>query len=397
MFPRTLAPKLKRLSEQYPVVSVTGPRQSGKTTLTRMVFPDFRYVTLEDIEERDFATKDPKGFLARFGGGVILDEVQRAPDLFSSIQTRVDAERHPGQFILTGSQQFLMLSKVGQTLAGRTALLRLLPLSLSELRGSRPVDPGRYPVLKAERPPAFSLEKVLFQGMYPRIYDQNLDAREWLASYYGTYVERDVRDILNIGDLRTFRNFVRLCAGRCGQLLNLSSLAADCGITHPTARQWLSVLEASYIVCLLQPHHKNFSKRIIKTPKLYFLDPGLLCYLLRIRSEEDLFTHPMKGGIFETFILSEIYKAFSHTGEDPPLFFWRDRTGHEIDFLIDLGTDLLPVEAKSAKTVAPDFSDGLRYWLSLKGNTAKRGILVYGGEDSYEREGIQVRAWFQCS
>jgi predicted AAA+ superfamily ATPase len=362
-----------------------------------MVFPDFRYVTLEDIEERDFATKDPKGFLARFGGGVILDEVQRAPDLFSSIQTRVDAERHPGQFILTGSQQFLMLSKVGQTLAGRTALLRLLPLSLSELRGSRPVDPGRYPVLKAERPPAFSLEKVLFQGMYPRIYDQNLDAREWLASYYGTYVERDVRDILNIGDLRTFRNFVRLCAGRCGQLLNLSSLAADCGISHPTARQWISVLEASYIVCLLQPHHKNFSKRIIKTPKLYFLDPGLLCYLLRIRSEEDLFTHPMKGGIFETFILSEIYKAFSHTGEDPPLFFWRDRTGHEIDFLIDLGTDLLPVEAKSAKTVAPDFSDGLRYWLSLKGNTAKRGILVYGGEDSYEREGIQVRAWFQCS
>lgn len=397
MFNRTLAPKLRRLSEQYPVVSVTGPRQSGKTTLARLVFPEFRYVTLEDLEERDFATRDPRGFLARHKEGVILDEVQRAPHLFSYIQTIVDLDGRPGRFILTGSQQFLMLSKVGQTLAGRTALLHLLPLSLSELRGTPPLEPDRFLQSGGDGPPDISLEKILFQGLYPRIHDRGLNAREWLADYFRTYVERDVRDVLRIGDLNAFRNFVHLCAGRCGQLLNLSSLASDCGITHPTARQWISVLEASSIICLLRPHFKNFSKRLIKAPKLYFLDSGLLCYLLQARSEEDLFAHPMRGGIFETFVFSEIYKAFAHAGEEPPLFFWRDRTGHEIDLVIDLGRSHIPVEIKSARTVASDFFDGLKYWMSLKGNTAKKGMLVYGGDESYDREGVQVRAWHRCS
>jgi Predicted ATPase (AAA+ superfamily) len=400
MFARALAPTLKRLATQYPVVSLTGPRQSGKTTLTRLVFPKYHYVSLEDPEQREFATRDPRGFLGSHPGGVILDEAQRAPHLFSYIQTLVDLEGKPGRFILTGSQQFLLLSKVSQTLAGRIALLQLHPLSLSELRGTRPLVPDR--LLHAHAPSSAppspgSVDRVLFRGMYPRIHDKKMDAREWYGSYLRTYVERDVRDVLRIADLGTFQSFVRLCAGRTGQLLNLSSLAADCGITHPTARAWLSVLEASSLVFLLRPHSRNFSKRIIKTPKLYFLDSGLLCYLLRIRNEEDLATHPLRGNIFETFILSEIYKVFAHAGEDPPLFFWRDQTGHEVDLIIDLGRTVVPVEIKSAKTIATDFFRGLRYWMSLPGNSSKDGILVYGGEKGYNREGIQVRPWHTCS
>jgi len=397
MFKRALAGKLKQLSTQYPVVSVTGPRQSGKTTLTRLVFPDYRYVSLEDPEQREFASRDPKGFLGGFKGGVILDEAQRAPHLFSYIQTIVDLEGKAGRFILTGSQQFLMLSKVSQSLAGRIALLRLHPLSLSELRGTTPLAPDR--ILQPPRtvPPDVTLDKILFTGMYPRIHDRGLDAREWYGGYLRTYVERDVRDVLRIGDLSAFQNFVRLCAGRSGALLNLSSLAADCGITHPTARAWISVLEASSLITLLRPHFRNFSKRIIKTPKLYFLDCGLLCYLLRIRNEEDLASHPLRGSIFETFILSEMYKVFAHSGEEPPLYFWRDQTGHEVDLIVDFGRNLIPVEIKSAKTVAPDFFNGLKYWMSLKGNATRDGILVYGGEESQDREGIRVRAWHSCS
>jgi len=397
MFKRALAGKLKQLSTQYPVVSVTGPRQSGKTTLTRLVFPDYRYVSLEDPEQREFASRDPKGFLGGFKGGVILDEAQRAPHLFSYIQTIVDLEGKAGRFILTGSQQFLMLSKVSQSLAGRIALLRLHPLSLSELSGTTPLAPDR--ILQPPRtvPPDVTLDKILFTGMYPRIHDRGLDAREWYGGYLRTYVERDVRDVLRIGDLSAFQNFVRLCAGRSGALLNLSSLAADCGITHPTARAWISVLEASSLITLLRPHFRNFSKRIIKTPKLYFLDCGLLCYLLRIRNEEDLASHPLRGSIFETFILSEMYKVFAHSGEEPPLYFWRDQTGHEVDLIVDFGRNLIPVEIKSAKTVAPDFFNGLKYWMSLKGNATRDGILVYGGEESQDREGIRVRAWHSCS
>lgn len=397
MFKRALATKLQQLATQYPVVSVTGPRQSGKTTLTRLVFPDYHYVSLEDPEEREFATRDARRFLGRFKEGVIIDEAQRVPHLFSYIQTIVDLEGKVGRFILTGSQQFLMLSKVSQTLAGRIALLRLLPLSLSELRGTRPLEPDRLLQHSRTGPPGITLEKILFKGMYPRIHDRNLNAHEWYGGYLRTYVERDVRDVLRIGDLSTFQDFVRLCAGRSGQLLNLSSLAADCGITHPTARAWISVLEASSLVYLLRPHYRNFSKRIIKTPKLYFLDCGLLCYLLRVRNEEDLAVHPLRGSIFETFILSEIHKIFAHSGEEPPLHFWRDQTGHEIDLLIDLGRNLIPVEIKSARTVAADFFNGLKYWMSLKGNTAKEGILVYGGEESYDRERFRVKAWHTCS
>src|SRR3990172_8934281 len=321
MFKRALASKLRQLSTQFPVVSVSGPRQSGKTTLTRLVFPDYRYVSLEDPEQREYASRDARGFLGGLKGGVIIDEAQRVPELFSYIQTIVDLEGKAGRFILTGSQQFLMLSKVSQSLAGRIALLRLHPLSLSELRGTTPLNPDRLLHHGSAGPPGTDPENVLFTGMYPAIHAGNLNAREWYGSYLRTYVERDVRDVLRIGDLSAFQNFVRLCAGRTGRLLNLSSL--DC---------------------------------------------GLLCYLLHLRNEEDLAAHPLRGSIFETFILSEIYKVFAHSGEEPPLYFWRDQTGHEIDLLVDYGRTLLPVEIKSGKTVAGDFFNGLRYWMSLKGN-----------------------------
>lgn len=398
MIKRTLFRKLRETSLKYPVVFISGPRQSGKTTLARMSFPKYSYVSLEDIDERDFAKADPRGFLARYHHNVILDEIQRVPELFSYLQTEIDRDDAPGRFILTGSQQFLLMEKIGQTLAGRVALLHLMPFSLAELSGSKPIDPFKFEDIKtARKPPRYPLEIILHQGLYPRIYDKKLIAHQWLGDYYRTYVERDVRDVLKIGNLDTFQRFVRLCAGRSGQILNLSSLANDCGITHPTARQWISVLQASFIITLIQPHYANFSKRLIKSPKLYFLDSGLLCYLLRIREPEELKTHAMRGAVFESFIISEIYKAFANIGEEPPLYFWRDRTGHEIDLIIDMGQKLVPVEIKSSYTIASDFFEGIKYWLSLKGNVQKTGVLVYAGKEHYKREGLSVKAWCECS
>ncbi len=288
MIPRAVSKKAAQLARQFPVVSITGPRQAGKTTLCRMVFQKHAYASLEDPNTREFALADPKGFLQQFSTGVILDEVQRAPALLSYIQGIVDREDKPGHFILTGSQQLHLMSKISQTLAGRTAILNLLPFSLDELMGRAAPDPWRLHSLPAKTAsPRFSLETILHTGLYPRIHDKKLDAQDWLSAYYRTYVERDVRNAASIGNLETFQRFVRLCAGRTGQILNLSSLGADCGISHTTARQWLSILQAGFIVHLLQPHHVNFSKRLIKSPKLYFIDTGLLCYLLRVRTPGD--------------------------------------------------------------------------------------------------------------
>ena len=398
MIKRTLAEKLVLLAKQFPVISIMGPRQSGKTTLARMVFNRHDYITLEDPDEKEFALSDPKGFLRRFAKGVILDEIQKTPQLLSYIQGIVDRNGFPGKFILTGSQQFHLMAKVSQTLAGRTAITYLLPFSIAELTKRKPLSPYAFDLQpETKKQPLFNLAAILYQGFYPRIHDKGLDAHDWLSAYYRTYVERDVRDIINIGNLNAFQAFVRLCAGRTGQLLNLSSLASDCGISHTTARQWLSVLQAGFIVYLLQPHYANFSKRIIKSPKLYFLDSGLLCYLLRIRQPEDIVTHALKGSIFESFIVSEVYKAFSHIGEIPPLYYWRDRTGHEVDLVIDTGKKLIPVEIKSGETIADSFFNGLRYYMSLKGNISETGVVVYGGDKSYKRDKFVVRTWFQCS
>ena len=383
----------------FPVVFVTGPRQAGKTTLVQATFPRYDYVSLEDIAEREFALQDPKGFLARFRRGVILDEAQRVPQLLSAIQSAVDANRQPGRFILTGSQHFLLLQHISQSLAGRVAVLHLLPLSLAEFLRRKAHDP-----LALARPraailpkPGVTFEELLWRGMYPELHMQKMDRNLWMKSYEQTYVERDVRSILNVGDVNSFSRFLRLCAGRAGQLLNLSSLANDCGITHTTARRWLSILEASFIVLLLQPHHRNFSKRLIKSPKLYFLDTGLLCHLLRIRRAEDVTQHAMRGAIVESFLVGEFWKFYAHAGKDVPLFFWRDRTGHEVDLLIEESGALFPIEIKAGQTVTSDMLQSLTYFLKLPGNPQTRGMLLHAGTDWYERQSIAVRPWYAAT
>ncbi len=395
MIERTLAKKLKEAAKQYPVVTLTGPRQSGKTTLVRMTFPDYDYRSLEEPDNRAFALEDPRGFLSQFAETVILDEIQRTPDLFSYIQAIVDTRDISGQFILTGSQNFLLLQKVSQSLAGRCAVLHLLPFSLSELKQRRPLSVNiigrKLPSKNRSLNDEFS--SILFKGFYPRIHDKSLNPVDWLGNYFQTYIERDVRDVLNVGDLETFSRFVRLCAGRNGQLLNLSSLANDCGITHTTSKRWISILEASFIVFLLRPHFKNFSKRLIKSPKLYFLDSGLLCYLLRIRSAEDLRIHALYGSIFESYVISELLKNYMNRGEEHAIYFWRDSTGNEIDVLIDEGDKLIPMEIKAGQTVASDFFKGIRLWKKLTADIGQEAALVYGGDKSYIRSDTYLYPW----
>lgn len=395
MIRRTLHTTLEDVARQYPVVTLTGPRQSGKTTLVREAFPDHEYASLEEPDVREYALSDPRGFLDQFTGRVILDEAQRAPDLFSYIQTLVDREDIPGRYVLSGSQNFLLLRSISQSLAGRSAILHLLPLSLGELEGRQPFPLDKLghdlPAGRQESPAG--VMEVLWRGFYPRIHDKGLDPATWYSGYYQTYVERDVREIVNVGDLESFGRFVRLCAGRNGQLLNLTSLGNDCGITHTTASRWLSILEASFLIHLLRPYHANFGKRLIKSPKLYFLDTGLLCYLLRIQSPEDLRLHAGRGAIFESFVIAELLKNFLHQGREADLYFWRDSAGHEIDAVIDRGRDRLAVEIKSAQTVVPDFFQGIEFWRKLLDAPETPAALVYGGERSYRRNGVAVYGW----
>lgn len=389
---------LERAAGAYPIVTVTGPRQSGKTTLVRAAFPTHAYVSLEDPDERRFALEDPRSFLERFTGPAILDEVQRAPDLFSYLQTRADETGRPGQFILSGSQNFLLLESVSQSLAGRAAVLHLLPLSLRELLRQPPTPLFGQEDRPAAPPPPFTLEEALYRGFYPRVHDPSVDVEpgDWYANYYRTYVERDVRSLTNVGDLELFSRFVRLCAGRNGQLLNATALGNDAGVTHSTVRRWLSLLESSFLITLLRPHHRNFSKRLIKSPKLYFLDPGLLCYLLGIGSPGDLLSHASRGAVFETLVLSEILKSSYHAGRDPLVYFWRDSTGHEVDFVVEREARLVAVEAKSGRTFADDFLNGLRYWEDLAPDTAP-GHLVHGGDRAYRRQGFRVHTWWDLA
>jgi len=376
---RQAASTLRELAAGYPVVTVVGPRQAGKTTLVRATFPDRAYVSLEDLDEREAALTDPRGFLARFPDGAILDEVQNTPELLSYLQGRVDQDDRAGLFILTGSQQLGVLAGVTQTLAGRAAVLPLLGFTVDELSA-------------AEVAPS-SITDLLFRGLYPPVYDRDLDPSIWYGNYVQTYIERDVRQMINVRDLRAFQTFLRMCAARCGQLVNLSALGNDCGVTYNTVKAWLSVLEASYVLHLLPPHHANFGKRLIKTPKLHFLDPGLAAWLLRIESREALETHAMRGPLFESWVVSELLKARYNQGRASNLYFWRSRAGHEVDGLIDRGSGLDPVEIKAGQTLNADFFRGLQRWLDLAGRDAGTPWLVYGGDERRRQDGVEVVGW----
>jgi predicted AAA+ superfamily ATPase len=386
MIERTLHRHLQALARRYPVLTITGPRQSGKTTLSRMAFPDKAYVSLENPAQREFASDDPLGFLARYSGGAIFDEVQRVPQLASYLQGLVDEDPSPGRFLLTGSQNLAVMQTVSQSLAGRTALVELLPLDLAEVR--------RFP-----EPPT-NLFTTLWTGGYPRIHDQGLPAGEWLADYAATYVERDVRQLIQLGDLLLFQTFLRLCAGRTGQLLNLSSLAADCGVSPPTARSWLSVLEASYIAFRLPPLHTNLSKRLIKTPKLYFYDSGLAASLLGLEEPRQLATHPLRGPLFETWVVAEVLKQHRHRGRRPRLFFYQERGRLEIDLVIERGAELAVVEIKAGQTPQSKYFsafDRLAQRLSAKGESAPwhlgERVVVYGGDETQERTLGKLLSW----
>lgn len=378
---RRMYKELKEAAGSYPVVALLGPRQAGKTTAVREAFPDYTYILLEKPEYREFALSDPQGFLSHHGGGpgLIIDEAQHAPELFSYIQGIVDESNRPGQFILTGSHNFHLSERISQTLAGRVAVLTLLPLSLGEIERGRGL-PSDY-------------EELLFSGCYPRIQAEGFGPQKWYQNYITTFVERDVRMIQHVTDLHLFQKFIGLCAGRIGQLLSWSEIARDCGITTKTAQSWMSVLEASYLVFLLQPHHQSFSKRLVKSPKLYFYDTGLACSLLRIQSAEQLNTHYMRGHLFEAFVVSELAKRYYNRGLKPPLYFWRDKAGHEVDCIIDRGDRLVPIEIKSGRTINSDFFSNLRYWNKLADLDPAGSYLVYGGAENQKRSAGHVLGW----
>ena len=389
MLPRRALPTLHRLARGFPIVAITGPRQSGKTTLARQAFPALPYVNLEDLDTRELALADPRRFLARHSDGAILDEVQRAPELMSYLLGVADASPRMGRFVLTGSQQFGLMDGITQSLAGRVGMLTLLPLSNAELA------PGVVKPAQAAVMPRDSLEQRLWRGGFPALYAAHREVQptQWFAAYVATYIERDVRQLLNVGNLLTFQRFVAMCAARSSQLLNLHSLGGDCGISQPTARQWLTVLQASHLVTLLAPYHRNFGKRLVKTPKLYFLESGLLCYLLRIASADDLHAHALRGAVFETWVVSETLKHRHNLGLPPDLYFWRDNHGLEIDLVFEQGSRLHAVECKSGTTYSPSWLEPARRWRALAGAAAADPLLVYGGDEGHRGADYEVLGW----
>ncbi len=381
MIERDLAPRLTRAARQWPSVTLTGPRQSGKTTLCRSLFPQHPYETLEAPDTRAFAIEDPRAFLARFPHGAVLDEIQRVPDLLSYLQGIIDADPAPGRWILTGSQNLALLETVGQSLAGRTAIYNLLPLTRGET--------VRFP-----RHPR-TLDEVLFTGSYPRIFDEGIDPDEWFRSYVAAYIERDVRTIANVGNLAAFQRFVALCAGRTAQLLNYSALAGDCGVSQPTAKAWLSILETSFLIFRLPAFHANIRKRLVRMPKLHFYDTGLVCWLLGIRSPEQLRSHPLRGPIFETWVVSEVAKQRVHRGEPGGLFFYRDRNGAEADLILQGPEGPAIVEAKSAETASSGlFAGNERVRRSLAGDDGSLpAAVIYGGDRPQRRGADRLVPW----
>ncbi len=377
MIQRKISSKVLEYSKKFPVITITGPRQSGKTTLCKMLFKDKKYVNLEEIDEREFAIEDPRGFLGRFPEGAIIDEVQYAPNLFSYIQAMVDRANKEGMFILTASQQFDVMESISQSLAGRTAIVKLLPFSLNEA----------YSNLED-----ISLNEVLFTGFFPRIFDKGISPTDMASFYISTYIERDVRKLINVKDLIKFQTFIKLLAGRSAQLLNLSSLADECDVSHNTIKSWLSVLEASYIIKLQRPFYRNLNKRMVKTPKVYFLDTGLLCYLLGIREPQHIEIHPLKGEIFETFIISEILKNRFNKGEQDNLFFYREHKGREIDVVIDNGIMLDLIEVKMSQTVSEKFFKNFNKF-PLNNFVSVNKKIIYAGDESKTFKDFEIISW----
>jgi predicted AAA+ superfamily ATPase len=378
MIPRKASSTLLRLSKGFPIVAITGPRQSGKTTLAKAFFHEKPYVSLENLDERNFAINDPKRFLARFKNGAILDEIQRCPELLSWLQTLVDDRKIMGDFILTGSAQLDLMSKMNQSLAGRIGRLELLPFAGNELLCN--VLPN-------------SLNELLLTGGYPALYDREISTNDWFSNYVATYVERDIRNVLAIQDLNRFQRFLRLCAARSAQLLNLSSLANDCDISSVTAKQWLSVLEATYVVKIIHPYFNNFGKRLVKTPKLYFIDTGLMAWLLGIKEVNQLDIHPSRGHLFENWVVTELLKETFNQGHPIDLYFWRDHSGFEMDIIRDTALGLQAIEVKSGSTFQMDWCKNVVHWKKIQQTETLVPQIIFGGEGNDLRYQCQAIGW----
>lgn len=376
MFDRNLEKKILEVSIKYRCLTLVGPRQSGKTTLTKKLFPKYQYFSFESPNTVELFNLDPKGFLDGLKGSAIFDEVQKVPQILSYLQEILDDKSDGRKFILTGSNNLQLSKNISQSLAGRTKIFHVLPLQRNEI---------------SEKKVQKDLDQTLYFGSYPRIYDEELNPTDWLGDYVHTYIEKDIRDTINITSLKSFNGFLRLIAGRVGQLINYNSLGADAGISQPTAKSWLSALETTYICFTLQPHFKNFNKRITKSPKVYFYDTGLLCYLLRIQNIDHLREHPLRGNIFENWVISEKMKDYYNKGEEPPLYFWRDSAGHEIDLIQDEGTFLDLIEIKSGKTFQKEFFDNIK-WLNKLQNR-ESGLCIYGGDDDFNMGKLMIKSW----
>ena len=375
MIKRIMAETILKLAKKYPVIALTGPRQSGKSTLTRHLFPNHQYVNLESPQVRDFAENDPESFFKKYSGNVILDEVQNVPSLFPYIQVIVDEKKVMGDFVITGSSQFKLSEQITQSLAGRVSLFKLLPLSLTELEQG-----GLYT----------HFYEHTHKGFYPAIYDRSIEAQDYYADYTQTYVERDVRSLVNVKDLKIFQTFLKLCAGRVGSIVNFTSLGNDVGVSRETIKTWLNILEASYVAFQLPPYFNNIGKRLVKSPKLYFYDVGLLCYLLGITSLENLETHPLRGGIFENLIISDLMKSYFNKHKVPEFYFYQDNKGDEVDLVFLKEGQPIGVEIKSAQSFSDSFLSNLKKWQRLTGTDPGQGFVVYAGELSQVREGFRI-------